>query len=430
MALANICNVTISSTVCMFLNADLVTNKKRSRASRRVMTLLIIVMFILSSVDYGSFWAYVRRAFIEHGETNQSTADSLEEYPNWFIGLTAAPDANAIIADGIMVRVSLRACISKSNCFRYGVVGSFGVRCGELFCYPYYAPPWPLVGPLPNLILSALMEITLAFSIVALYRSVNSTSFEGSGVDYATALYSTSLATTVYCTGMILYRLYCIVKIQGPGPGPGIRTYHGVMEILIESSALYCTATLFALIAYIKGGTPSEFAWVLWTSVTVSLSHLRKDVGRQLRFTIRELHPHSLLRAPLQSMPVLTSHGRIFLPESQGRRHFLTLRWWIPTLTISKMLVSRQRREQPLGQKMSKTWTIHRRGVKNERRLCRMKHEDSRYDKTLGDVPNEWCRSRTVRVYVIFIFSTFYLWHMCRGLINLFLAEEISSVER
>lgn len=114
MALANICNVAFSSTVCMVLNADLVTNKKRSRASRRVMTLLIIVMFILSSVDYGSFWAYVRKAFIERGETDQSTADSLEEYPNWFIGLTTAPDVNAVIADGIMVRFSLWAPVLAS----------------------------------------------------------------------------------------------------------------------------------------------------------------------------------------------------------------------------------------------------------------------------------------------------------------------------
>lgn len=253
------------------------------------------------------------------------------------------------------------------------------------------------------------MEITPAFSIVALYRSMKSTSFEGSGVDYATALYSTSLATTVYCTAMILYRLYCIVKIQGLGPGPGIRTYHGVMEILIESSALYCTATLFALIAYIKGGTPSEFAWVFWTSVTVSLPHPGKDVRRKLRFTIRESHPHSLLHAPLRSMPVLTSHGRTFLPESQGRRHFLTLRWCVTTLTISKMLVSRQRREQPLGQRMSKMWTIHHRGVKNERSLCCscMKHEDSRYDKTLSWQGAYWTNDGDQGLFEYMLYSSF-----------------------
>jgi hypothetical protein len=115
-----------------------------------------------------------------------------------------------------------------------------------------------------------IYDFSLAFSIVALYNTLASTSFEASGVDYATALYSTSLATTVYCTGMILYRLL----VQGRDLGPSRRTYRGVIEILVESSTLYCTATLFALVAYTQGGAPSEFAWVFWTSATVSFSSL------------------------------------------------------------------------------------------------------------------------------------------------------------
>lgn len=67
------------------------------------MALLVVVMFVLSLIDFGSFWSYVQRAFVERGESNRTTADSLEEYPNWFIGLTTASDANAIIADGIIV---------------------------------------------------------------------------------------------------------------------------------------------------------------------------------------------------------------------------------------------------------------------------------------------------------------------------------------
>lgn len=87
------------------------------------------------------------------------------------------------------------------------------------------------------------------------------------GVDYATALYSTSLATTLFCTGVIVYR---IVRIgMQTHTGAGLRTYRGVIEVLVESSALYCIATLFALIAYIRSGPASEFASAFWTSVTV-----------------------------------------------------------------------------------------------------------------------------------------------------------------
>jgi hypothetical protein len=105
------------------------------------MTFLVVAMFILSSVDYGSFWAYVRRAFIEHGETNQTIADSLEEYPNWFIGLTIAPDINAIIADSIIVSGTLLVnslVFLTIRWFRFGAVGSSGVDYGKLPSFQQY----------------------------------------------------------------------------------------------------------------------------------------------------------------------------------------------------------------------------------------------------------------------------------------------------
>lgn len=60
-------------------------------------------MFLLSTVHNATYWAYVRRAFIARGETSQSTADALDEYPDWFTGITSVSDANAIIADGVIV---------------------------------------------------------------------------------------------------------------------------------------------------------------------------------------------------------------------------------------------------------------------------------------------------------------------------------------
>ncbi|KAF9457956.1 hypothetical protein BDZ94DRAFT_1271816 [Collybia nuda] len=110
--------------------------------------------------------------------------------------------------------------------------------------------------------------MTTVFSALALTHSLRSTSFTGSGIDYATALYCTSLATTVYCTGMILYRIHRVVNIHGRELGLDIRTYQGVIGVIVETSSLYCVATLFALIAYIRGGPPSEYAWVFWTSTT------------------------------------------------------------------------------------------------------------------------------------------------------------------
>lgn len=105
-----------------------------------------------------------------------------------------------------------------------------------------------------------------AFSIIATYGTVSSTSFGAVGVDYATALYSTSLITTILCTGLIVYK---IVQVGGAQKG-GLRSYRNIMEILVESAVLYSTATLFALLAYIYSGVASEYASAFWTSITVS----------------------------------------------------------------------------------------------------------------------------------------------------------------
>lgn len=67
------------------------------------MTALIVVMFVLSTIHNATYWAYVRHAFIERGETSQSTADALDEYPDWFTGITSVSDGNAVLADCVIV---------------------------------------------------------------------------------------------------------------------------------------------------------------------------------------------------------------------------------------------------------------------------------------------------------------------------------------
>ncbi|KAK7022026.1 hypothetical protein VNI00_017059 [Paramarasmius palmivorus] len=75
----------------------------RKQRSPYIMSFLIITLFILSTIHHATFWAYVERAFIERGETAQSTADALNEYPVWFTGTTGVSDANAVLADCIII---------------------------------------------------------------------------------------------------------------------------------------------------------------------------------------------------------------------------------------------------------------------------------------------------------------------------------------
>lgn len=195
------------------------------------MAFLILFLFTLSTIHNAAYWAYVRRAFIAHGQTAQSIADALNEYPVWFTGITAVSDLNALVADCIII---WRAWVVWGQDWKITVV--------------------PIISTM----------LYTAFSIIAIYQTTTSTSFGAVGVDYATALYSCTLATTIFCTGAIIYRVVAVSR----GSGQSLRSYKGVVEILVESSALYCISTLFALIAYVKSGPASEFASAFWTSIT------------------------------------------------------------------------------------------------------------------------------------------------------------------
>ncbi|KAF5386133.1 hypothetical protein D9615_002699 [Tricholomella constricta] len=190
--------------------SQIYTGPERTTQSRKLMTVLVTLFFVMSTIHHASYWAYVHRAFITRGATAESTAESLNEYPTWYIGTTSVSDVNAILAD----------CVIRPA----------------------------------------------AFSVIAIFQTVTDTSFGVVGVDYATGLYSTSLATTLYCTVVIIYR---VVQVGSRSTaGPGLRSYRGVIEILVESSALYFVATLFALVAYTRSGPASQYASAFWTSVT------------------------------------------------------------------------------------------------------------------------------------------------------------------
>ncbi|KAG6909683.1 hypothetical protein DXG01_016090 [Tephrocybe rancida] len=223
----------IHFAVFLMALSKIYTGPERSSRSRQVMTILVILFFVMSTIHHATYWAYVRRAFIEHGETAESIADALNEYPVWFTGTTSVSDANAVLADGVII---WRTWVVWGRSWQVTVV--------------------PIICTL----------LTIAFCIIAIFQTVTSTSFGAVGVDYATALYSTSLATTLYCTAAIVYRVVLVGKHSRVGYR--LRSYRGVIEILVESSMLYFIATLFALVAYVSSGPASEYASAFWTAIT------------------------------------------------------------------------------------------------------------------------------------------------------------------
>ncbi len=59
------------------------------------------------------------------------------------------------------------------------------------------------------------------------------------------------LATTLWCTLLIIYRILTIAGVKH-GAGGQLRLYHRCIEVLVESSALYSISLIVYLALYIS----------------------------------------------------------------------------------------------------------------------------------------------------------------------------------
>jgi hypothetical protein len=83
-----------------------------------------------------------------------------------------------------------------------------------------------------------------------------------------TAIYSLTLATTVLATSLIIYR---IVRM---GQASGVSRYRKVIELIVESSALYSLSVIFVLPFWVQAtdhvrGYPLKFVQALYGPMVV-----------------------------------------------------------------------------------------------------------------------------------------------------------------
>ncbi len=88
---------------------------------------------------------------------------------------------------------------------------------------------------------------------------------------WAVATIAATLATNVLCTTLIITRIIGVARRQRSMLGMGLRTYRGVLEILVESAALYSISYLLLMIFYPLSGNGYMFAQMLVYPITVCL---------------------------------------------------------------------------------------------------------------------------------------------------------------
>ncbi|SJL17090.1 uncharacterized protein ARMOST_20632 [Armillaria ostoyae] len=188
---------------------------------------VIIILYILTTVAFGFGWVFEQRAFIQNGDNFLTVFFALQDISPWW-------------------RVS-QLVIGIS-----GGMSTFIVDVTIIWrCWVLWERRWRII------LLPGLCAIAGTIAKFLQIRSIfiNTSDIENSGVfaadiDWALIYLSLMLTTTLLCTLLIVYR---IVRLAS-----GVSSYRKIVEIVIESSAMY-SLTLIVYLALVARNLESSF---------------------------------------------------------------------------------------------------------------------------------------------------------------------------
>ncbi|SJK98541.1 uncharacterized protein ARMOST_01809 [Armillaria ostoyae] len=183
---------------------------------RRVVVFVIIFLYALITTSFAANWSSVRSAFIENGTSF------------WTVTLMLSGTGQA---------VSLEA----------GITASISTILADLYmiwcCWMVWGQRW-FVVILPIL---SLISATVS-KIIDVYHEY----FNAPDGVFPMLYISFVLATTLFCTLLIIFRILTVAGARCGAEGR-MRGFHRLIEVLVESSALYSISLILYLAFTIRG---------------------------------------------------------------------------------------------------------------------------------------------------------------------------------
>ncbi|KAK0465881.1 uncharacterized protein EV420DRAFT_798892 [Desarmillaria tabescens] len=194
---------------------DIYTNK--SRPIKQALTIIIALLYIITTVDLAFDWSVVRSVFIDHGQSFWTMFLFYTQPDSWISLVTGITSTVATILADITI------------------IWRCWIVCSQ---------QWLTV-----LLPVAFLICAVVFKMIGVYRGYISPEDV-----YALGFVLSSsfvLATTLWCTLLIVYRIVTVAR-AGTGIGAGLRTYRHVIEVIVESSALYSVTLILYLAVYAR----------------------------------------------------------------------------------------------------------------------------------------------------------------------------------
>ncbi|SJK98327.1 uncharacterized protein ARMOST_01592 [Armillaria ostoyae] len=180
------------------------THKSRPIASgRQFVVTAMVLLFIATTISVGFQWSYIISAFIDNSQSFWSRFSVLEDPQHgMLLGMDITGAISTILADSTMI-------------WR---------------CWIVWGRRWPVVLPPILMLFSGIV-----FKVMHIYQGyANDSDYVLGFVLYMSFI----LATTIWCTTLIIYRILTVGRASN-GFGGGVGVYRHVIEVLVESSVLY-----------------------------------------------------------------------------------------------------------------------------------------------------------------------------------------------
>ncbi|KAF8918445.1 hypothetical protein CPB85DRAFT_84744 [Mucidula mucida] len=185
-------------------------------------------MYVCATVHLAVRWYWVRQAFIVFGDTAEEIlASFMNERYRWMWGISGvSASLSIIIADCVLIW-----------------------RCWVIWSKNWWVVALPLVSFVAGLVFDGF------FLWQDIGHSVENAHLNWglAAVNWGVAYFSTSLATTLICTSLIVFRISTVG--HGAGYAVSLKSYKGIIEIVVESAALYAVS-LIIFMAFLARDDP------------------------------------------------------------------------------------------------------------------------------------------------------------------------------
>ncbi|KAK0223950.1 hypothetical protein IW262DRAFT_1370085, partial [Armillaria fumosa] len=187
---------------------------KKWQPIRRAMIVVIVILHVMGTIELALQWSYIHLIYVKHGQT------FMDEYLAY-----ATPSHLNMLMD--IASIISTICADSAMIWR---------------CWMVWGNRWPVVVlPILFLISGIVFRAILTYeeSIAPVADAFN---------NLLVILYTTFiLATTLWCTLMIIFRIFSVGHASTGSERP-FKVYRHVIEVLVESSALYAIFLLLYMV--------------------------------------------------------------------------------------------------------------------------------------------------------------------------------------